>query len=65
MRSARLAEAAHDGVEKEAHVDAPELLDGVECHNLLEQIVPVVALQIAVNSPASEMSFSQRSIPSH
>ena len=29
---------------KEAHVDAPELLDGVERDDLLEQLIPIIAL---------------------
>lgn len=31
-------------IEGKAYVDAPEFLDGVECNNLLEKIIPVVTL---------------------
>lgn len=44
-----------------SYIDTPEFLDGVECNDLLQQIVPVVALPKLAN----EAHSIERVLPFH
>lgn len=47
------------------HVDAPELLHRIESDNFLEQVVPIIALQMVVSRLNVTHAIRKRGAPSH